>query len=104
VIVEGLLTVEEILRPSWIVRRRIDDKSLTSPFVWVATIAHGKADGQCVIKGHVARNGHSMDASDILGMRRICEQLEFTSGGYDRVHESGKLKVSRKREKSHNIV
>ena len=93
VIVDGLLTVEAIIQPSYLVRRRIDDKSLTSPYVWVATIAQIMPE-EYEVKGYLARNGFRMTGSERRAMKRIVTELGFTSGGYERVDGQGKTRAS----------
>lgn len=94
VIVDGLLTVEAILKPSWLVRRRIDDKSMTSRYNWVATIAQQDDPSMYEIKGYVARDQCPMDLSDRRAMKRIVTELNFSSGGYERYGEDGRRRVS----------
>ena len=94
VIVDGLLTVEAILKPSWLVRRRIDDKSITGPYVWVATIAQQEKPAAYDIKGYVARDKYPMALSERRALKRIVRELGFTSGTYERVDENGQGRAS----------
>jgi hypothetical protein len=93
VIVDGLLTVEAILLPSYLVRRRIDDRSMKSPYVWVATIAQTMPE-EYEVKGYLARDRHPMDLSDRRAFKRIVSQLGFTSGKYERVDERGESRAA----------
>ena len=92
VIVDGLITVEAILKPSWLVRRRIDDKSLTSPYVWVLTIAQQNIPTAYDIKGFLARDKHPLVLSDRRAMKRIVQELGLTSGSFERVDDNGEGK------------
>lgn len=93
VIVDGLLTVEAILRPSYLVRRRIDDSSLTSPYVWIATIA-SVSDNEYEIKGHLAKDAYPMAGSERRALKRIVTELKFTSGSYERCDVNGKKRAA----------
>lgn len=95
IMTDGLLTVEAILKPSWLVRRRTDDKSLTSPYVWVATITQQDDPSMYEVKGHVARDQYPMDLSDRRALKRIVTQLGFSSGSYERVDADGKKRAYR---------
>jgi hypothetical protein len=87
--VDGLLTVESILKPSWLVRKRINQSSIMSPYVWIATIAQQDHSTACEIKGYVARNNHPMVLSDRRAIKRIVQKLNFTSATYERVGSDG---------------
>lgn len=91
VIVDGLMTVEAILQPSWIIRKRIDDSSLTSPYVWVATMAQ-TGPGECEVKGYLAKDSSPMTLGDYKALRRIGKELKFATGKYDRVENSGEIR------------
>lgn len=104
VIVDGLLTVEAILQPSWLVRRRIDDRSITGPYVWVATIAQQEEPAAYDIKGYVARDSHPMVMSDRRALKRIVSQLGFTSGKYERVDGRGEERVAHRFGKNGEIA
>ena len=95
VIVDGLLTVEKILRPSYIVRRRIDTNSLTSPYVWVATIAD-MDDRRCEIKGYLARENCNMNLSERRAIKRIVAKLNFLDCGYARADPLGGERMEHK--------
>lgn len=103
IIVDGLLTVEAILQPSWLIRRRIDDRSLTSPYVWVATVAQAGPD-KYGIKGYLAKDGFSMVGSERRAMKRIVTELGFSSGGYGRAGEDGRERVSHEFEQGGKIA
>lgn len=103
VIVDGLLTVEAILQPSYLVRRRVDDKSLKSPYVWVATIAQIQPE-EFEVKGYLARNGFRMTGTERRAMKRIVTELGFTSGGYERVDDDGRGRASHKFEMGGKIA
>lgn len=94
VIVDGMLTVEAILNPSWLVRRRIDNKSITSPYVWVLTIAQQDIPTAYDIKGYVAKDNYPMATSERRALKRIVRELGFTSGKYERVDEDGQGRAS----------
>ena len=94
VIVDGMLTVEAILNPSWLVRRRLDNKSLTGHYVWVATIAQQDIPTAYDIKGYVARDKHPMVLSERRALKRIVKELGFTSGKYERMDEDGQGRAS----------
>jgi hypothetical protein len=104
VIVDGLLTVEAILKPSWLVRRRLDDKSLTGPYGWVATIAQQDDPSMYEIKGYVARDQYPMDLSDRRALKRIVTRLEFSSGCYERYGEDGRRRAAHEFEFGGNIA
>jgi len=93
VIVDGLLTVEAILQPSYIVRRRIDDSSLKSPYVWIATIAQIQPE-EYEVKGYLARDGFRMTGSERRTMKSIVTELGFSSGSYERYGEDGRKRAS----------
>ncbi|SHL09740.1 hypothetical protein SAMN05216428_10163 [Nitrosospira sp. Nsp11] len=102
VIVDGLLTVEAILQPSWLIRRRVDENSMTSPFVWVATIAQAEIGYE--IKGYLAKDEYPMVLSERRAMKRIVSQLGFSSGGYGRADKNGAERVSHAFEQGGKIA
>ncbi|WON74208.1 hypothetical protein [Nitrosospira sp. Is2] len=95
VIVKDLITVEPILRPSWLIRRRIDGNSLTAGYVWVCTMAQTEDPDVCTVKGYLARDDYPMDPSERRALYEIGRELNFLKCEYERVDESGKLKAIR---------
>lgn len=91
IIVDGLLTVERIIRPSWIVRRRLTDTSLTAQYAWVCNVVE-TAERECTIKAFLAKNEYRVSQQDRRAMQRIGEALEFDIGRYERVDLSGNLR------------
>lgn len=93
VIVDGLLTVEEVMQPSWIVRRRLSDTSLTAQYGWVCNIVQ-TAKRECAIKAFLAKNDYRVSLQDRRSMQRIGEELGFRVGRYERVDTSGNLRTA----------
>lgn len=93
-IVDGMITVEEILRRSWLIRRRINDDSLTSEYGWVCTMVQDEDPRRCTFKGYVARDAYPFKSEDYQALERIARQLKFARGGYERVFTNGRLRVA----------
>lgn len=89
----GLITVEKILRPCWLLRRRINDKSLTSPYVWIATVTE-PLPGRCEVKGYLARKGFSMIPSEYKTVQNFIEGLGFEYGEYQRMDSAGNARIA----------
>lgn len=86
IITDGQITVERLPHPSFLIRRRNSLKSLTVPYVWVATMAQ-TAPGECEVKGYLAKE--EMTAGERRALKRIGEELGFHVGRYERVDEDG---------------
>lgn len=93
VIIDGLLTVEAIMQPSWIVRRRVSAESPTSQYGWVCTMVQ-TAPEECTIKGYLAKDQYPMRLSERRAMERIGQELNFRVGRYERVDTSGNLRAA----------
>jgi len=94
VIVDGLITVEHLPNPSWLIRKRNKDSTFTTPYSWVATMSHFTPE-ECEVKGYIARDNH-MSLDDYKAMQRIAGKLGFDYGLYERFDESGMLRKSKK--------
>lgn len=88
-IVDGLVTVEPISPPSWLIRGRESDDSPLSPYRWSLTLAQA-APGVCVFKGYCARAGGGMTLSDLRALYRIAFQLGFSVCRYERRDSDGR--------------
>lgn len=101
---DGLITVEEIVRRSWLIRKRIDAISETAPFGWVATMVESGEPSVCEIKGYLARPGQELTGEDHHALRRIGEQLDFEIGRYERVDDHGRLRAAHEVRRHHRSV
>jgi hypothetical protein len=95
VIVDGRITVEQIVRRSFLLRKRYDDKSLTGPYGWVMNMVESEQANVCEIKGYLSRMGFEVTGEDHHALRRIGEKLEFDLGQYERVDALGRLRAAR---------
>ncbi|PTR17519.1 hypothetical protein C8R31_101683 [Nitrosospira sp. Nsp2] len=93
VIVDGLITVEQLVRRAYLIRKRFDDTSLTGPYGWVMNMVESEQANVCEIKGYLARLGFEVTGEDHHALRRIGEQLEFQLGQYDRVDNAGQFRA-----------
>jgi hypothetical protein len=92
-IVDGCITVEEIVRRSYLLRWRVDEKSLTGPYRRVATVVQSEIPEECEVKGFLAVQGFEIVGDDYRAMKRICERLGFEVGRYERVDEDGDFRI-----------
>lgn len=90
---DGLITVEEIVRRSWLIRKRFHGLSRTAPFGWVATMMQGEIPTECEVKGYLARQGFEIVRDDYRALKRIGEQLGFEVGRYERVDGDGDFRI-----------
>jgi hypothetical protein len=90
---DGLITVEEIVRRSWLIRKRINALSPTAPYGWVATMMQGESPTECEVKGYLARQGFEIIGEDYRALKRIGEQLGFEVGRYERVDDDGDFRI-----------
>jgi hypothetical protein len=90
---DGLITVEEIVRRSWLIRKRFHNLSRTAPYGWVATMMQGEAPTECEVKGYLARHGFEIVRDDYHALKRIGEQLGFEVGRYERVDDGGDFRI-----------
>lgn len=91
VVVEGsLVTVEEILLRSWLIRGRMDDKSLTSRYGWVTNLVE-TADRTCEFKGYLSRD-RAMTPEEFAIVHRLGQRLGFEKGSYERRASDGNLR------------
>ena len=99
----GPITVEEILLPSYLLRCREDEESLTSRYVWVATVAQ-TGRGRCEVKGYLARDRCSMNLSQRHGVTQVIERLGFSYGEYERRGKDGKSRIAHEITRSGRIA
>jgi hypothetical protein len=93
----GLVTVERIPKPSWLVRCRVHDEALKAPYRWVMTFTESETDAKvCEVKGYLARKGEGLTKSERELVAEIIAELGFNSWVYDRVNNEGDLKASHK--------
>ena len=81
VIVDGLVTVELLRSPSWLIRKRTTHQTMTTPYDWVANMSYLTSE-ECEVKGYLAGQ-RPMSKEDYATMQRIAGTLGFNFGLYE---------------------
>lgn len=98
--VSGDITAEAITSPSWLLRSRTSDISLTAPFDGVCTLVQ-VSDTECEVRGYISHDG--ITGEDRRALQSIAKQLGFRRVRYERLDACGNLRISHSTEVTESV-